>query len=187
MEKIEAKIGDHLLHYARQVIAHRLGEADAPELSGEHLIQHQCGVFVTLKIDGILRGCIGNIEPVKALGQGVHDNAINAAFHDSRFSPLTRQELAKVDLSVSVLTRPEKLKFKGHEELLELLSEEDGVILKHGRSSATFLPQVWQQLPHGELFLGHLCSKAGLSTDCWKHEDTEILTYRVQNFSEDGS
>ena len=185
MDTIDKSTGQQLVQYAREVIAHRFDDRIIPELKKESLVQKYCGVFVTLKIDGALRGCIGNIEPVKTLGQGVHDNAINAAFHDTRFAPLASQELDKIRLSVSVLTVPVQLKTGSPEELLEALSPEDGVILKNGRASATFLPQVWQQLPKGEAFLGQLCSKAGLNKDCWRNKDTEIWTYRVQNFTED--
>ena len=87
---IDKKTGQRLVEYARGVIAHRFAAGDEPEPGQEPVLQERCGVFVTLKKEGALRGCIGNIEPVKTLVDGVRDNAINAAFHDTRFSPLSK-------------------------------------------------------------------------------------------------
>ena len=97
------------------------------------------------------------------------ENAINAAFHDPRISPLTAQELDKVDIEVSILTEPKPLAYRDSADLLEKLCvNEDGVIIRKGTKSATFLPQVWEQPPRPEDFLSHLCRKAGLPYDTWK-------------------
>ena len=132
-----------------------------------------------------MRGCIGNLTANEPLSEGVRRNAINAAFHDPRFPPLTDKELDEVDIEVSILTEPQPLDYVDGEDLLTRLRVDvDGVIIRKGHASATFLPQVWEQLPDPEEFLGHLCMKAGLSSDAWRQNKLDVLTYQVQYFEE---
>jgi len=141
--------------------------------------------FVTLKRKGQLRGCIGTLSASDPLAEGVRRNAVNAAFHDPRFPPLTKKELEQVEVEVSVLSEPRPLPFSDPEDLLRKLQPNvDGVIIRQGHASATFLPQVWEQLPKKEDFLGHLCLKAGLPRDAWKRGRIEVSTYQVQYFEE---
>ncbi|HMB00392.1 MAG TPA: AmmeMemoRadiSam system protein A, partial [Spirochaetota bacterium] len=135
-----------------------------------------------------LRGCIGYIQPLKPLFQAVIDNAYNAAFRDSRFQPVTEKELEELEIEISVLTVPRPLQFKDKQELLRKLEpRRHGVILQlHGRS-ATYLPQVWEQLPQKTAFLKYLCRKAGLSSDAWHNENVTIKTYEAYVFSEEDS
>ncbi len=148
--------------------------------------QVQCGTFVTLKIGGQLRGCIGSLVGHEPLVEGVRTNAMNAAFNDPRFSPLTNRELDRVAIEVSVLTKPQPLTYKDADDLVSKLRPRvDGVTIHKGSSGATFLPQVWEQLPQAEDFLGHLCSKAGLPADAWREGDLEVETYQVQYFEEE--
>lgn len=143
------------------------------------------GVFVTLTLDGRLRGCIGSLTGAEPVRDGVRNNAIKAAFHDPRFPKLTVSELDRVHVEVSILSEPEPLLFTGPEDLASKLRPGiDGVILRKERASATFLPQVWNQLPTHEEFLSHLCRKAGLSTNAWRTEKLEILVYQVVYFEE---
>jgi AmmeMemoRadiSam system protein A len=147
--------------------------------------QAHCGTFVTLKIQGQLRGCIGNLTPKESVLEGVKRNAVNAAFHDPRFSSLTAAELDRTDIEVSILTEPLPLAYRDSQDLIQKLRVNvDGVIIRKGNTSATFLPQVWEQLPQPENFLNHLCMKAGLPADAWKHSELEVLTYQVQYFEE---
>lgn len=144
-----------------------------------------CGTFVTLTIDGQLRGCIGNLTSNESLASGVRRNAINAAFHDPRFSPLSPSELECVSIEVSILSEPRPLDYRKGDDLLKKLRPNiDGVILRKDLSSATFLPQVWEQLPQPQDFLTHLCLKAGLAADAWQHSELEVSTYQVQYFEE---
>jgi len=184
--------GQTLIELARQTIFKKLGQHDFKTtsqlptgvLQGKNFQSH-CGTFVTLKIQGQLRGCIGNLTSTESIIDGVKRNAINAAFHDPRFSPLSNQELEQTKIEVSVLTEPEPLKFHDGEDLLKKLRVNvDGVIIRKGRASATFLPQVWEQLPRPEDFLSHLCMKAGLSSDAWKSSELDVMTYQVQYFEE---
>ncbi len=176
-----------LLKLARLTIEKELvGELEIPEATDLELLE-KSGIFVTLKIDGQLRGCIGNLEAEKTIYGGVRDNAINAAFHDHRFSRITLNELDKVQIGVSILTPPQPLLYKDGADLLEKIRPGiDGVTLRLGRAGATFLPQVWKQLPKAERFLAHLCLKAGLSESAWKDEHPDIEIYQVQNFEEEG-
>ena len=180
------KQGQLLLELARKSLQYKMGEGTAPEFPDDPALSVRAATFVTLKIAGQLRGCIGNLEPVGSLWQGIRDNAINAAFNDYRFSPLTPQELSAVHLDISILSQPRPLEYCEPEELpVKLHPGIDGVILRDGRRSATFLPQVWQQLPEPEQFLEHLCLKAGLPGESWRQKILEICTYRVQCFEEE--
>lgn len=184
---MENSIRKYLLQLARKMIAKKLGidyecmdvPGDAPVLSEKR------GVFVTLEIESALRGCIGNIVPIYSLENGVRRNAINAAFEDPRFYPLTKEEFGSVKIEISVLTVPKKLEYKNADDLLEKLHPlQDGVILKKGDYEATYLPQVWIGVPDKEKFLGMLCSKAGMKSDEWKRGDVEVMTYQAEVFGE---
>lgn len=189
---IAPEIGRWLPPLARQAILEAFGKSlPEPErraleeaLRDPRFAVH-AGTFVTLTREGRLRGCIGNLAPTDALVPSVRRNALHAAFHDPRFSPLAPDELDTVRIEVSVLSVPRKLAFSGPQDLLaRLVSGRDGVILRRGGCCATFLPQVWEQLPRKEDFLGQLCLKAGLPRTAWKEAGTEIEIYAVQAFEE---
>ncbi|MEE4263448.1 MAG: AmmeMemoRadiSam system protein B [Desulfobacteraceae bacterium] len=185
--------GQALVKLARHTIMEKLGRnipdsepgMNAPLLKDEKFKSH-CGTFVTLKIRGQLRGCIGNLSSTETVWDGVKRNAINAAFHDPRFSPITAKEFDQIKIEVSVLTEPRPLEYLNGKDLTQKLRVNvDGLIIRKGHASATFLPQVWEQLPRPEEFLSHLCMKAGLPSDAWKDPELEVLTYQVQYFEED--
>ena len=107
-------------------------------------------------------------------------------FRDPRFARLNNQEFDKIDIEVSILTDPHPLEYRDSKDLISKLRPQvDGVILRKGSASATFLPQVWEQLPRPEKFLSQLCRKAGLPANEWQKGKLEILTYQVQYFEED--
>jgi len=139
--------------------------------------------FITLRKNGKLRGCIGSLIPSKKLWVDVQENAINSAFHDPRFLPVEENELDKIKIEISVLTLPEKLEFKNEKELLKKLNKNKGVIIKKGFNQATYLPQVWEQIPDKQEFLSSLCLKAGLTADSWK-KDVEVYVYEVEKIEE---
>ncbi len=154
-------------------------EIDDPKLWEER------ATFVTLTIDGELKGCIGSIIPTKPLIMDVVDNAINAAFRDPRFFPLREEELDKIEIEISILTIPQRLEFVDYKDLFEKIKPGiHGVILRKGYYQATFLPQVWGELPTHEEFFSHLCLKAGLSPSCFKERSIEVEVYEVEAFSE---
>lgn len=176
-----------LLKTARDAITARL--IGSPEEARSKKIppslKEKRGCFVTLHKRGCLRGCIGTIEPLTPLIDGVAKNALNSAFCDPRFPALTTEELTEVHIEISVLTVPAPLKFTDSEDLKRKLKPGvHGLILSQGALSATFLPQVWNQLPGKEAFLDNLCLKAGLAPKAWKDKKTKIETYEVEYFSE---
>ncbi|MBC2705344.1 AmmeMemoRadiSam system protein A [Desulfobacula sp.] len=189
-DKLSKKDGTLLLKLARESILCEFGQEDdtlgslkskVPTL----VLEEIRGTFVSLHKKGNLRGCIGNIEPVKTVFEGVRDNARHAAFNDSRFSPLSYEELKETIIEVSILTRPQKLDYTDAQDLIaKLRPDVDGVMIKKRYHGATFLPQVWKQLKEPRTFLTHLCIKAGLSSDEWKSGDLSVLTYQVQLFKE---
>ncbi|MFO8111280.1 MAG: AmmeMemoRadiSam system protein A [Desulfosalsimonadaceae bacterium] len=189
-DSLPGEKGELLLALARKTIAERLGLAyeGLPGLEDkltDKAFDDRRGTFVTLKRGGQLRGCIGNLAPENPIRHGIAENAVNAAFNDPRFAPLRREEFDSIQLEISLLTEPALLDYNGPEDLLAKLTPgEDGVIIRKGMHSATFLPQVWDQLPDKEAFLSHLCLKAGLAADEWKRGDLLVYTYRVQYFEE---
>ncbi len=136
--------------------------------------------FVTLTIDGKLRGCMGSLIPIKSLWQDIVDNAINSAFNDPRFPPLSKAELNNVKIEVSILSEPKEIKFKNPEELLRKIRKDWGIIIQSRNKSATFLPQVWEQLPKKQQFLEELSLKAGLGKSAWKQSKIYYYTVSVE-------
>lgn len=188
MASLSKQDQDFLLRLARSVIEGNLREGHPPPAPSDvpAVLSEKRGCFVTLHSPGgALRGCIGTIEPIQPLVQAVVENAINAAFRDPRFPPLTAEEFRGIDVEISVLTVPEPVKFADGDELKALLKPGvHGVILEKGWHRSTFLPQVWEQLPEPERFLAHLCQKAGLGSDCWSRSGLTVKTYQAFYFSE---
>jgi AmmeMemoRadiSam system protein A len=183
--------GRLLVRLARATIAARLGKSiDAGTIISDTdladlAFQEKRGTFVTLKIKNQLRGCMGCLTPSETIREGIQRNAINAAFSDPRFPALTEQEFEQAEIEVSILTSPRELKYSDGNDLLKKLRPDiDGVIINKGMARATFLPQVWEQLPGVEDFLTHLCRKAGLSSDEWKKGEMGVSIYQVQYFHE---
>ncbi|MBN1607748.1 MAG: AmmeMemoRadiSam system protein A [Polyangiaceae bacterium] len=176
-----------LLVLARRSVAQAAQRADAPEVPdgiSAHLRQEK-GAFVTLTKGGQLRGCIGHIFPEQPLVEAVIDNARNATLRDPRFSPVTPDELGDIAIEVSVLSVPKPLPFSSPEDLLgKLRPNVHGVVLNVGGSRATFLPQVWEQLPDKVEFLSHLSAKAGREPTAWRGSGTEVQTYTAEAFEE---
>lgn len=178
-----------LIELARKAISEYLKtgrriDVKPSEVPSEKLVD-EGACFVTLKIEGKLRGCIGSLEAHRPLVMDIIDNALNAALNDPRFYPLTNEEFKVVKISISVLTKPEPFPVDGPEGLLEkLIPNKHGVILKQGVARATFLPVVWEQLPEKENFLKHLSMKAGLGADGWKSPATTYEVYEAIEFSE---
>jgi len=171
-----------LLALAREAISEQLARGVAPTLSTEDarlLAPH--GAFVSLHIDGELRGCIGTLYAEQPLHEAVSTMAIEAATADPRFPPLGPRELRDTDIEVSVLTpfepiAPEAVEVGRH-----------GLYIARGRRRGVLLPQVpvqygWDR----ETYLAQLCRKAGLPQDAWKDEDTVLMAFEAQVFSDLG-
>ena len=182
--------GKVLLSIARAVIAKELGveyDIDIDDLVAKNQWLLQKGaVFVTLntKSNHNLRGCIGSIIAHQRLIDDLIQNAKSAAFSDPRFHPLSKDEFDNITIEVSLLTPPQEVMYSDIDDLKQKLRPNiDGVIIKDGMHQATFLPQVWQELPTFEMFMAHLCQKAGIFTNCLNNHPT-IYTYQVQEYGE---
>jgi len=184
--------GQTLVTLARRTLEQRL-LPNGSDVPGSAMItapddtsfKRHCGTFVTIKKQGRLRGCIGNLQPTGTVWEGIRQNAINAALHDPRFKPLDAGELDQVSISISILSKPQPLNYANGSDLVEKLRVAvDGVIIQKGAAQATFLPQVWAQLPQPEKFLTHLCLKAGLAPNAWRQADLKVFTYQAQYFDE---
>jgi len=188
-DKLTEEEGRGLVEVARKTIQKALfnpKDQSEPETASSPKFQERRGTFVTLTLNGALRGCIGHIIPQESLIEGVRINAVNAAFRDPRFRPLGQDEFEKIKVEVSILTEPKPVTYTDAQDLLAKLSPgTDGVIIRKGYHQATFLPQVWEQLPDKKDFLTHLCLKAGLDRDAWAYEKLEVHAYQVQAFEEE--
>lgn len=124
--------------------------------------------FVTLRIDGRLRGCTGCLEATRPLVVDVAANAYSAAFRDPRFAPVAREEYSLLNAKVSVLSPPEDLRVASEAELLaQLRPGIHGLILQKGQQRATFLPAVWEIISEPTEFLDALREKARLPSGYW--------------------
>jgi hypothetical protein len=172
-----------LLDIARETVEKyiRIGEKPEYNIADERL-QRSEGAFVTLKKDGNLRGCIGQIvQTEKPLWQVIRDVAMDAALHDDRFPPVEEKELPELNYEVSVLSVPEPVN-----DWREVRPGKHGVIIKKGSSSGVFLPQVAEETGWDrEEFLGQLClQKLGLPPQTYKNPDAEIYVFTAEVFGE---
>lgn len=135
--------------------------------------------FVTLRLEGALRGCIGSLEAIRPLIADVAHNARAAALEDPRFSPLEPGEVALLKVHLSVLGPLDAIGVETREELLtELRPRVDGLVLRQGSHRATFLPGVWDALPEPDTFVRELERKAGFKADAWS-QGVQALRYAV--------
>ncbi len=182
-------VGDRgriLLPLARAAIAEALGRHGAvPAIDrSAPWLAEPGAAFVTLTENGRLRGCIGSLAPRRPLGDDVAANARAAAFDDPRFPPLSRDELDRIRIEVSVLSPLTPLPVASEAEALARIRPHvDGLVLEWGRHRGTFLPQVWEDLPLPHDFLTHLKLKAGLPSDFWD-DDVRLSRYHVEKWSE---
>ncbi|BBA37505.1 AMMECR1 domain protein [Methylocaldum marinum] len=177
-----------LLTLARRSIEHGLIHGRAVSIEQETLepeLAAKTATFVTLEMLGKLRGCIGTLECVRSLAEDVAHNAHAAAFRDPRFPPVSHCDIKRITVSVSLLTPAEPLSFMSEDDLLgQLMPGKDGLILEEGLRRGTFLPTVWESLPHPRVFLQHLKLKAGLSRDYWS-DSIKVYRYRTQSIEAD--
>jgi len=183
--RYEAEHGRRLLQIARASLSAALGagaNSPGPQAADEPWLKEWRASFVTLMQGKELRGCVGTLDAQRPLAQDVSANACAAAFQDTRFKPLTREEFARADIEVSLLSTPKRLRFEDHADLIARLRPGvDGLILEYGDPSAdrraTYLPQVWESLPHPDRFIASLRQKAGIP------QDTDIRRCRVKRYT----
>jgi AmmeMemoRadiSam system protein A len=178
-----------LLRLARQAVECAV---HGQELTPIHLatlplpLQEEGSSFVTLMLQGQLRGCIGSLEAYQPLAEDVREHAVGAALKDPRFPRVTEPELRGIQIEISRLSRPVPLEYGDEHDLLSRLRPHvDGVILREGSiRRATFLPQVWDKIPNTAEFLENLCYKMGAEPDLWRRQHLDVLTYQVEEFHE---
>lgn len=148
-----------------------------PEISVYPIFQTKRGVFVTLRKQGQLRGCIGTFEPEQNLAQTIQAMTLSAAFQDPRFFPLQENELTEVKIEISILSPRQKIT---NPNLIEM--GKHGVYVKKNSRSGVYLPQVaTEQGWDREEFLNSLCEeKAGLEREAWRDGSAELYIFTVQ-------
>jgi AmmeMemoRadiSam system protein B/AmmeMemoRadiSam system protein A len=170
-----------LLEIARASIIEAVTRKTQPEIEvTEPRLRENCGVFVTIKKHGELRGCIGYIVAVKPLYETVKEVAKSAAVGDPRFMPMTEDELKDMEIEISALTPLRRIY-----DVNEIEVGKHGIVMKRGFYQGLLLPQVateygWDR----KTFLEHTCLKAGLPKDAWKDKSTEIHIFSAEVFSE---
>lgn len=171
---------------AREAIASYIGKKLRIKADGlPPVFNEKRGLFVSIHEQGELRGCIGYPYPVLPLGQAIVDSAINACSRDPRFPCLQPAELKMVELEVTVLTTPETYQVPKKMLPESVRIGRDGLIVSKGRYTGLLLPQVAPEWGFDAIeFLGNTCLKAGLPADAWLDEDTAVLHFEAQIFSE---
>ena len=177
-----AERGQVLIGIAREAIADRSGQMGARAWT-EPWLGELAATFVTLRIEDELRGCIGSLEVLRPLAIDVWHNAWAAAYRDPRFSPVANDEVARLQVEVSLLSPREPLAVSSERDALTRLRPGiDGIVLEFGDRRATFLPQVWEGLPDPLDFLSELRRKAHLPARFW-HPDMKISRYTVEKYA----
>lgn len=177
-----------LLKLAREALEHSTHSKPLPQLKLNALppsLRVDGASFVTLTKSGRLRGCIGTLQAYQPLAIDVQEHAVAAALQDSRFPNVQPAELGQINIEVSILSPRSPLQYEGPQDLVNQLRPNiDGVVLQDGLRKATFLPQVWVQIPDPESFLSHLCAKMGRPANLWRERPLQVYTYQVQEFHE---
>lgn len=176
--------GRLLLSFARTAIAERFGGPKVQRPPRHSWLDQPRAVFVTLKVQGELRGCIGQLVARLPLFEAVQEAARSAAFTDPRFFPLEPEELPRVRIDVSALSPLEPLEVKDEEDLLaKLRPGVDGVVLSHEFRSGLFIPEMWKQLPEPREFIALLKRKAGFPRHAWL-PGTTVQRFTAEHWEE---
>lgn len=178
--ELTSEQGRALLGLARKAIENHFAGGGRLRLeSPDPTFKEKRGAFVTLKIGGELRGCIGYPLPYKALDDAVAEMAVAAASQDYRFEPLTPEDLERTTIEISVLTVPKPV---GSPDEVEV--GRHGIVVSKGSRRGLLLPQVPGEYGWGrEEFLRHGCLKAGLPPEEWK-KGARIEVFEARVFSE---
>lgn len=170
-----------LLRNARESIASKLEGRDPSYSEPAGALQDGFGAFVTLRMAGRLRGCIGTLHGDQSVAESIKNVARSSAFSDPRFPPVTLAEFADISIEISVLTPLEK---QDSPDAVEV--GKHGLYVKRGRSSGLLLPQVaTEQGWDREEFLSATCKKAGLPGEAWREDHVDLYTFSAVVFSEE--
>ncbi len=179
---IKEQFTDYIFETCKASIKHGLGykEMTVDDLDNIPEVFNEYGAcFVTLKINGQLRGCIGSIVAHRTLIEDIISNSYNAAFSDPRFKPLEQEEFEHIKIAVSLLSTPTKMDFKNEDDFMsQIVQAVDGIIIRDGNHQAVYLPSVWEDLPDKYEFISSLKMKAGLPPDYFS-ETFEAYKYHV--------
>jgi len=185
MEMLTPEEGRTVVRLARSAIGKTLSGERAALPALPAVFREKRGVFVTIKRQGRLRGCIGLPYPTRPLADAIVEAAVSAALEDPRFPPVSPQELPDIDLEVTVLTEPRPLDCppEGRPGCVEV--GKHGLIVSGLGAGGLLLPQVPAEYGWtSREFLDQTCVKAGLSPGCWKRDDVAVLTFEGQIFDE---
>ncbi len=173
---------EFLIEIARESIKSRLEDYEyMPRKPAEEILNEKLGVFVTLKIDGNLRGCIGYIQGYKPLYIAVYEMAAEAAFNDPRFPALNTNEFKLIDIEISVMSP-----LKSINNIEEIQVGVHGLFVKRGYHSGLLLPQVADEWGYNRKeFLMSVCMKAGMNKQCYNDDETEIFIFSADIIKED--
>lgn len=176
-----------LLDIARESIRSGLTSGRALQIDmtqAEENLRLKAAVFITLTRSDELRGCIGSLRAIDPLAQAVATSAFNAAFRDSRFGPLSADELDAIRIEISVLSEMEPIEAGSRQALLNSLQPGiDGLLLEDRGHRSTFLPKVWEKITSAEEFLQQLLLKAGLGAGHWS-DTLRFHRYHTLSFAE---
>jgi AmmeMemoRadiSam system protein A len=186
MERIMNDFESALLLIANTAIKDKLNETNKlANIKDEMILKYpdlstKKASFVTLNLHGKLRGCIGSLMAKSTLFDDLVSHAISAGFEDSRFNPISINEFINIELEISLLSKPKEIFYEDINELKSQIEIGiDGVIMKQSSHTATFLPQIWEQIPSFDEFFQHLCHIAKLDVNCI-YNRPQIFTYQVQ-------
>lgn len=187
MNPLEASHRKLLLDLARESITHSLKTGETLHPNPQEFpppLQEYQATFVTLHVAGDLKGCVGVLKPIRPLVMDVAANACAAAFQDSRFSPIKKEDMGDLTIHISLLSPLEEMSFISEQDLLgKMRPGIDGIVLCEGDCHATFLPVVWELLPEPRDFLNELKQKAGLSRNYWS-DSIRVERYTVESIQD---
>ncbi len=185
MNKLSIEDGEKAVKLARKAIEHYLETGNMIKDRYTGFFEEKRGVFTTLIKKGELRGCIGFPYPIKRLDEAIIESAIAAAIDDPRFEPVRRSEMEEIEVEVTILTQPERIKAKPKDLPNHVEIGKHGLMVKLGPFSGLLLPQVAVEYKlSAEDFLSETCIKAGLPPDCWL-SGAEVYRFEGQIFKEE--
>jgi len=182
------KDGKTLIDFSHKVIEAYIKDGMVLEITdAPKNLKEKRGVFVTLKVKGELRGCIGHPLPVAQLIEAVRDLSISSATEDYRFQSITVDELGELQIEISILTVPEELKLKDRKDAPKHIKVgRDGLIIDLDYNKGLLLPQVAvEEGWNAKQFLEHICWKASIPEDSWRDKEAKIFTFQSIIFTED--